>query len=53
MLDFTKIMFITILCFLALVFVYRFFDFFYTLYIDDKKNKKTLHKPKTKNNGKD
>ena len=53
MLNFTKIMFVTILCFFALVFVYRFFDFFYTLYIDDKKNKKTLHKPKTKNNGKD
>lgn len=53
MLNFTKIMFVTILCFFALVFVYRFFDFFYTLYIDDKKNKKTLHKQKTKNNGKD
>ena len=53
MIYFLKVMGITILCFFALLFVYRFFDFFYTIYIEDKKNRKTLHKPKIKNNGKD
>lgn len=37
---------------LLILFVYRFFDFFYTLYKEDKNSRKNLHKPNLKNDGK-
>lgn len=42
--QFFIILISTISIFLSLFFVYRFFDFFYTLYKQDKKNKKSLYK---------